>query len=97
MNIIDDGYYVVPKWLPSCGSYHGSSNHYKFYSGRLQEEEEKEDEEEEGKKTKKKHHHYHFETELVFIRQVEVAFFKGNFKEKDKAQTLEHVPQGDRR
>ena len=48
------------------------------------------------KKKKKKHHHYHFETELVFIRQVEVAFFKGNFKEKDKAQTLEHVPQRDR-
>ena len=36
------------------------------------------------------------ETELVFIHQVDVVLFKGNFKGKDKAQILEHVPQGDR-
>ena len=46
MNRIDDGYYVVPKSLLSCGSYHGSSNHYKFYSDRLQEEEEENEEDE---------------------------------------------------
>ena len=94
MNRIDDGYYVVPKSLLSCGLYHGSRNHYSFYSGRLRKEEEEEYEDEEDKDEEDEDEED--ETELVLIRQVEVALFKGNFKEKDKAQTLEHVPQGDR-
>ena len=81
MNRIDDGYYVVPKLLPSCGSYHGFSNNDKFYSGRLREEEEV---------------IITLKQNWCLFAKLKLPLSNITSRKKIKVETLEHVPQGDR-